>query len=411
MVCTVVYAGTVSVRIRKCRSSWKHTLGIIHPSNHQVFRKSSDLSHKKTKFVSRLKTVLFVKDFSKRAAVTSARKLYGLIVNKFQSYLNAPSALPAYKMKPNMTLAQIIKQVIPSSQNKVSSLQRDLSFTASLNNAIKDQYCLDQGHTNDEPIVYFSEPYNYFTYTSSNSAYNGDNASDIRLSGETSHAALETLNKTSSDTSSHADAGVIGVTGDSDRDNRAKTMSKHQRPPSQYDYLLETAVEQQQRGISDSSFYSSFKSLVEIPVNSFISLISRANYFEKVEAAGDTKNTDSVLPNDSAKEKHTDLKQQEKVAAPVSLLDTLIRYIPYGFTSPSEPGNGQNGTKKMDQAEQQRLRIQVRSVTLVCMFFLFLCSLRVAVMYVISSSSKFLLKKISMFLGTVLAKSTSTLGK
>nr|XP_026695112.1 calcium-independent phospholipase A2-gamma-like [Ciona intestinalis] len=107
---------------------------------------------------------------------------------------------------------------------------------------------------------------------------------------------------------------------------------------SQYDHLISSVKKQQEAEQAfENTILSSLKSMVEAPMNSFISLLSRANLFERADekkanqkkGQGELEGS-AVVHSSANKIKNETIPKEE---TPLSLLDSLYQYVPYVFSS------------------------------------------------------------------------------
>ena len=135
---------------------------------------------------------------------------------------------------------------------------------------------------------------------------------------------------------------------DDDLNDESSAITKR----SQYEHLLTSIASKDSSDlIGEKSIFSSLKSYVEIPVNSFFSLISRtgSNSVEKsangVEKLEESHLCDEKLSNDT-------LQDSKPISPPLSLLEVLYQYIPYVSNEVSK-----EHTEAMKKKETIRLKV------------------------------------------------------
>lgn len=122
---------------------------------------------------------------------------------------------------------------------------------------------------------------------------------------------------------------------------------------SQYEHLI-TSLSTQEAEVKteEKSAFSSIRSLVEIPVNSFFSFLSRSNVLEKESSAISVN--DKLLPSPE-KEIVDSVESKEVDTSPKSVIETLYQYVPYVFsTSPKTSEENANSLK-----EKEIIRLKV----------------------------------------------------
>nr|CAB3264983.1 calcium-independent phospholipase A2-gamma-like [Phallusia mammillata] len=335
--CTYVY----SFQTLKVYNSCKKPRKCLGSTGHLFTRGSR--THKQStgrhQVISSIKERLKFNPFQTKNIFASIKTVYLQVKVKCHQRVQSFYLIPVHLSHTRSTMYGAVSHILPSSSKSMwSKIQHPWNLLQA-GTVKRKKLTLQNSDTQQGPLVYFSSSQLEKPQNNIENGHNGQTSDDDNCDG----GSKDKDSKKLTDKMDY-------------RNSKLEDIDESKVSHSQYDFLIQRIENTPSSEENAGSLLSSVKQFVEMPVNSFFSFISQTNLLDKPENG--TASSNDQNPKEEKGLSVQINKNEEESPAPVSLLDSLYKFIPYISTPGNSKGNEKLNEKKLDEAHKEALRIQ-----------------------------------------------------